>query len=167
MPRNLAQSGAVDELSHFAERAVSTCDLSRRRRAGGRRYAFRLLRLPLARRVLGRAQSGLPVDRHVGEPGRRAHPHPARREDRFAETGRLASCFWRSRAHPSTIAREAGPPLPTLFCGLLITAGVLLQIYAKLTLRRSFGIIAANRGVMTSGPYRVVRHPMYAAYLLS
>ncbi len=62
---------------------------------------------------------------------------------------------------------EAAPLLPTVFCGLLITAGVLLQIYAKLTLRRSFGIIAANRGVMTSGPYRVVRHPMYAAYLLS
>jgi protein-S-isoprenylcysteine O-methyltransferase Ste14 len=62
---------------------------------------------------------------------------------------------------------EAAPVLPILFCGLLIIEGVLLQIYAKLTLRRSFGVIAANRGVTTAGPYRFIRHPMYAAYMLS
>ena len=51
--------------------------------------------------------------------------------------------------------------------GLTHIAGVLFQIYAKLTLRRSFGIIAANRGVTTAGPYRLIRHPMYAAYMIS
>lgn len=34
-------------------------------------------------------------------------------------------------------------------------------------LGRSFGIVAANRGVRTRGPYRVVRHPLYAAYLVT
>jgi protein-S-isoprenylcysteine O-methyltransferase Ste14 len=62
---------------------------------------------------------------------------------------------------------DAGPLLPRVFCGLIIIVGVLLQIYAKLTLRRSFGIIAANRGVTTAGPYRLVRHPMYVAYMIS
>jgi protein-S-isoprenylcysteine O-methyltransferase Ste14 len=61
----------------------------------------------------------------------------------------------------------AAPLLPIVTCGLIIIAGVLLQIYAKLTLRRSFGIVAANRGVTTAGPYRLVRHPMYAAYMIS
>ena len=35
-----------------------------------------------------------------------------------------------------------------------------------LRLGRSFGIVAANRGVCAHGPYRFVRHPMYAFYLL-
>jgi protein-S-isoprenylcysteine O-methyltransferase Ste14 len=48
----------------------------------------------------------------------------------------------------------------------LAVAGNLLQAWAKLTLRRSFGVTAANRGVKLNGPYRVVRHPMYAGYAL-
>jgi protein-S-isoprenylcysteine O-methyltransferase Ste14 len=31
----------------------------------------------------------------------------------------------------------------------------------------SFGIVAANRGVKVLGPYRFVRHPMYAGYTIS
>lgn len=50
---------------------------------------------------------------------------------------------------------------------VLMLAGILFSISAKLTLRRSFGIVAANRGVQLSGPYRLVRHPMYFGYLLS
>ena len=34
------------------------------------------------------------------------------------------------------------------------------------SLGRSFGLIAADRGIKTSGAYRVVRHPLYAGYLL-
>ena len=40
------------------------------------------------------------------------------------------------------------------------------QLWAKLVLRRSFGIAPANRGVKITGPYRFVRHPMYAGYAL-
>ncbi len=64
-------------------------------------------------------------------------------------------------------ATAAGSLVPAAVCAFLIMAGLLLQIYAKLTLRRSFGIIAANRGVTTGGPYRLVRHPMYSAYMLT
>jgi protein-S-isoprenylcysteine O-methyltransferase Ste14 len=62
---------------------------------------------------------------------------------------------------------ELAPLLPGLICGLLTFSGLLLQIYAKLTLRRNFGIVAANRGVTTAGPYNFVRHPMYSAYMLT
>lgn len=40
------------------------------------------------------------------------------------------------------------------------------QAWAKLILRRSFGITPANRGIKSSGPYRFMRHPMYAGYLV-
>ena len=41
-----------------------------------------------------------------------------------------------------------------------------LQLYAKLSLGRSFGVVPANRGVQSEGLYRFVRHPIYASYLL-
>lgn len=46
----------------------------------------------------------------------------------------------------------------------LVLAGNLFQIWAKFSLRRSFGVAPANRGIKVSGPYRFVRHPMYAGY---
>lgn len=49
----------------------------------------------------------------------------------------------------------------------LIAAGNVFQLWAKLFLRRSFGIAPANRGVKSDGPYRFVRHPMYAGYLFA
>lgn len=45
-------------------------------------------------------------------------------------------------------------------------AGLLLAIVCLLALGRSFGFVAADRGVKTRGPYAVVRHPLYASYLL-
>ncbi|VWC19587.1 isoprenylcysteine carboxyl methyltransferase [Burkholderia lata] len=45
--------------------------------------------------------------------------------------------------------------------------GIALQLFAKLSLGRSFGLLPANRGVVSTGAYRFVRHPIYAGYLLS
>ena len=44
--------------------------------------------------------------------------------------------------------------------------GVAVVVSSLLTLGRSFGFAAADRGVVIHGPYAVVRHPMYASYLL-
>ena len=41
-------------------------------------------------------------------------------------------------------------------------AGLALMIASLIALNRSIGIVAANRGVKTGGPYAWVRHPMYA-----
>jgi protein-S-isoprenylcysteine O-methyltransferase Ste14 len=45
--------------------------------------------------------------------------------------------------------------------------GLALAAVAVGFLGRSVGVVAANRGIKTGGLYRVVRHPMYAAYLVS
>ena len=50
---------------------------------------------------------------------------------------------------------------------VLMLAGLIVSFGAKLSLRRSFGIIAANRGVKRTGLYAVVRHPMYLGYLIT
>ncbi len=65
------------------------------------------------------------------------------------------------------IASSDTPLVPLALCSALIVGGMLFQLYAKFTLRRSFGVIAANRGVKVSGPYRFMRHPMYAGYTLT
>jgi protein-S-isoprenylcysteine O-methyltransferase Ste14 len=44
--------------------------------------------------------------------------------------------------------------------------GLALALASLATLGRSFGFVAADRGVVTRGPYSVVRHPMYATYVL-
>lgn len=45
--------------------------------------------------------------------------------------------------------------------------GTIFQLYGKVVLGRSFGIVAANRGVVLEGPYRFVRHPIYLGYLIT
>lgn len=49
----------------------------------------------------------------------------------------------------------------------LITLGTVITLVAKLSLRRSFGLIPANRGVKIGGAYRFVRHPMYTGYVMN
>jgi len=55
---------------------------------------------------------------------------------------------------------------PAVGVGLILT-GTLLSVWGKLYLRRSFGLAAANRGVVQSGAYNFVRHPIYSGYLIS
>lgn len=49
----------------------------------------------------------------------------------------------------------------------LFAVGALLQVAAKFALNRSFGVAPANRGIKRNGPYRFVRHPMYAGYFIN
>ncbi|WP_243856746.1 isoprenylcysteine carboxylmethyltransferase family protein [Paraburkholderia sp. BL6665CI2N2] len=45
--------------------------------------------------------------------------------------------------------------------------GICWQLFAKVSLRRSFGILPANRGVVSRGAYRFIRHPMYLGYFIT
>jgi protein-S-isoprenylcysteine O-methyltransferase Ste14 len=57
--------------------------------------------------------------------------------------------------------------VPSQIATALMFLGMIIQISAKAVLWRSYGIVPANRGIKTGGPYRFVRHPMYAGYTLT
>lgn len=65
------------------------------------------------------------------------------------------------------LLRPVTPPIDADIGLLLILLGTGLAVVAKLILRRSFGIVAANRGVKVGGLYGLVRHPMYASYMVA
>jgi len=50
---------------------------------------------------------------------------------------------------------------------VLLTLAACLSFASLLSLGRWFGVRPALRGLATRGPYRLVRHPMYLAYVLA
>src|SRR4029079_16072015 len=77
----------------------------------------------------------------------------------------------------ATLLSMAGPPLvrsaeghalaPDLVTALISGVGLLIVIAGKITLGRSFGIAPPNRGIVASGLYGFVRHPIYSGYLVT
>ena len=91
---------------------------------------------------------------------------------------RAAAAVDRSvRARLLTTISLLGPPLvqPAHVAALLPQSatvaasifGLAIVIAGKVTLGRSFGLMPANRGIVSSGVYRVVRHPIYLGYLIT
>ena len=67
---------------------------------------------------------------------------------------------------PLLMRPNAAGPFATVGNAIQVV-GMLCIIAALLSLRRSFGIVPANRGIRTQGLYNVVRHPLYASELLT
>ncbi len=57
--------------------------------------------------------------------------------------------------------------MPAAATVTLTACGLLVVIGGKLSLGRSFGLVPANRGVVSTGLYRLVRHPIYMGYLIT
>jgi protein-S-isoprenylcysteine O-methyltransferase Ste14 len=54
-----------------------------------------------------------------------------------------------------------------LTAGLAVQlVGLAICVTSFLALGRSFGFVAADRGLVRRGPYAIVRHPIYASYFL-
>ncbi len=62
---------------------------------------------------------------------------------------------------------ELGGLLPDSVTTVISGTGLLLVIVGKITLGRSFGLVPANRGIVSGGPYTLVRHPIYTGYLIN
>jgi protein-S-isoprenylcysteine O-methyltransferase Ste14 len=65
------------------------------------------------------------------------------------------------------LARPGGSGVPHAVSETLQLVGVVIALASLGALGRSFGLVAANRGVRTRGPYRLVRHPAYAGYFVA
>jgi protein-S-isoprenylcysteine O-methyltransferase Ste14 len=75
-----------------------------------------------------------------------------------------------------TVVSVIGPPLlrtanlaplaPDLITTAVSAIGLAIVVVGKASLGRSFGLVPANRGVVVRGPYTLVRHPIYAGYLI-
>lgn len=69
--------------------------------------------------------------------------------------------------YPVLLDVRPGPHLvPELLAAAVQMVAVGWIIYGKLSLGRSFGLLPANRGIIVSGAYRWVRHPIYLGYIL-
>jgi protein-S-isoprenylcysteine O-methyltransferase Ste14 len=60
-----------------------------------------------------------------------------------------------------------------LSTGALATTGLMLELFgvvltqvARVYMGRSFGLLPANRGIVSKGPFRWVRHPVYLGWLV-
>lgn len=81
------------------------------------------------------------------------------------------------KARVLTLVSVLGPPLlaPSAVVALapesvtvsLSCVGLVVVIAGKITLGRSFALLPANRGIVSTGLYRIVRHPIYMGYLIT
>ena len=92
----------------------------------------------------------------------------------FRRTAASVDRSWKARI--LTMFATFGPPLvrpagvavaPESLTIIISAIGLILVVLGKVSLGRSFGLTPANRGVVCSGMYRVVRHPIYLGYLIT
>jgi len=83
---------------------------------------------------------------------------PAKKDDRLGLClGMLGALVPLLAPYPITMQ------LPWIILGLL---GYVSILWSLITLRNCFGVAPADRGLIDSGPYRLVRHPMYLGELV-
>jgi protein-S-isoprenylcysteine O-methyltransferase Ste14 len=64
-------------------------------------------------------------------------------------------------------AENPGQFVNPVVCSIVLICGLIIQIRAKVSLGRSLGMVPADRGIKRGGIYQLVRHPMYAGYVIS
>lgn len=69
---------------------------------------------------------------------------------------------------PLALQPSGGSPGGVLVMGTVVQMlGLSLTCYGFWSLGRSFGVVAANRGIKSRGPYALVRHPIYLSHSIT
>ena len=77
-----------------------------------------------------------------------------------------------SSALPFFYSTDTGHPLlfttshSSLLLNCIVITGILLSTWGIATLGSKFGVTPADRGVVRTGPYRFLAHPIYLGYLM-
>jgi len=92
----------------------------------------------------------------------------------FRRSATIVDRTWKARGLTAVatfgapLVRPGGAPLADETVTLAIAGlGLIFVVLGKLSLGRSFGLAPANRGVVSTGMYRLVRHPIYLGYLVT
>ncbi|HEY7056445.1 MAG TPA: methyltransferase [Vicinamibacterales bacterium] len=93
----------------------------------------------------------------------------------FRRSAEAVDRTWQARL--LTAFSMFGPPLvkpaslsamaPDTFTAFVSAIGLAIVVTGKVSLGRSFGLTPANRGIVSSGLYRFLRHPIYLGYLIT
>jgi len=128
-------------------------------------------RAPTLRGMRGRAASVLSravlVSLFVGFAWANFHRWRTTGEPSGLGTRRLAWVAAPIGSFAMLLARPAPGGIPQVPAEAVQLLGVAVALLSLGTLGRSFGLVAANRGVKTYGPYALVRHPAYTGYLIA
>ena len=100
----------------------------------------------------------------MAQPGLVAYLLLTRRSDVAQVPLHRKAVAWTSALLP--LGLQVGQPASWLSL-LVISGGLLLATWSLSSLGKSFGIAPADRGLVRCGPYRYLRHPMYAGELLA
>ena len=94
-------------------------------------------------------------------------PPPRAQDHSLASSAAVVVAYTYPYAQVAYLRWVPGDPAWDMGGLVLVTLAACLSLASLLTLGRWFGVRPALRGLAMTGPYRLVRHPMYLAYLLA
>jgi protein-S-isoprenylcysteine O-methyltransferase Ste14 len=89
------------------------------------------------------------------------------RERASASSSRISDYVYTILGLGSPLLFQSASSIALVFGELLEVVGAVLVLSGFFSLNRSFGLGPENRGIKTTGAYRVLRHPMYSGYMLA